>query len=233
MPSATQIIEQALGELGVKAVGQPTSGDELQDCFDRLNALVDAWRGQNLYAYTRATVTATLPANTVSAVIGTGQLFNIERPFRLETGSYYRLSGLDFPITEITFAEYQAIGLKTQPSAGPVSVYYSPDVPNGTLFFWPTAAQATSVTIACLTRLSEFANLTTLYTLPPGYQRALFLSLAEELSGPYEADLSVRLARNAASARRIIKRANVEIPVMSLDSRIPGRGNAFNYRTGL
>ena len=222
MPTATQIIENALGEIGSKAPGEPVAGSELQDCFDRLNAMIDGWRAQTLYATHETTVTATLPALSTQALIGTGQLFNAERPVAILAGSSFTLSGLSYPVTPIPFAQYQGIGLKTQTAPGPTVLYYQATVPNGTVFFWPAPSSSVSVTLAISQRMSQFPDLTTNLTLAPGAYRALFLSLAEELLGPYQADAPVTLARNASGARRVLKRSNTVVETMSLPGAIMG-----------
>lgn len=75
-------------------------------------------------------------------------------------------------------------------------------------------------------RLDAFAALTTEYTLPPGYERALVFTLAEEVAADYEREIPPTVARNAAAARRILKRANFKVPqlVVGEDDRMTARG---------
>lgn len=233
MPTATQIIEQALGEIGSKAIGQAVGGSELLDCFDRLNGMVDAWRGQGLYAIGRATVTAVLPAGQASASIGVGQLFNVAPPSDLSLGAFYQLTGLDFEIRPISVSDYQAIPLKTQPGPGPTVMAYNAAPVVGTLLFWPIPAVSVTVTLTYPAHIGLFADLTTNYLFGAGYQRALVLSLAEELAAPYEAELSAMTVRNAKAARRILKRENAKIPVLRLDDRLPGVGFDIGVSRGL
>jgi hypothetical protein len=233
VPTATQIIEQALGELGSKAIGQVVSGPELLDCFDRLNALVDAWRGQGLYAVAHTTVTATLLAGVPAATIGLAQTFAVDAPFQLVNGSSFRSNGVDFPIRVATFAEYQSITLKSQVGIGPELVLLNSGFPVGTLNFWPVPQTSVQVSLAIASRITQFTDLTTNYTFAPGYQRALFLTLAEELAAPYQTELSATTVRNATAARRIVKRMNAEIPMLTLDSRLPGFGTTTAQRRGI
>jgi hypothetical protein len=236
--TATQIIEQALGEIGAKAIGQTVSGSELQDCFERLNAMVDAWRGQNLFAVASIVIPGTLLAGAISAGIGQTvgpavQAFVADPPTALLEGCYYRLNGVDFPIRVVTFAEYQAIEFKTLTAAGPSVVYLAQDYPIASVRFWPAPSSSINVRLAMSSRITQFVDLTTQYEFAPGYRRALFLSLAEELAAPYQTDLPAMTVRNASTARRAIKRQNVDVPMLTLDDRLPGFGDSYLVRRGV
>jgi hypothetical protein len=62
--------------------------------------------------------------------------------------------------------------------------------------------------------LTEFADLATNYSLVKGYKKALEYSLAEELA-PGIRPLDPLIVRNAANARRAIRRTNVNVPLLN------------------
>ena len=75
MTTATKIIGQALGLLGIRSAADPVGGAEAAICRERLNTMLDAWRIQSLFAYATQKITATLPSNTASRTIGPAAQF--------------------------------------------------------------------------------------------------------------------------------------------------------------
>jgi len=212
MTTALAIITAALQELGVADVGQTPANEDMSLCLSALNVLADAWLTEPNYLYATTLVTAALPAATESRTIGVGGQFNTARPIRLEQGSYIQYGGLDYELEIITEAEYNALPLKAI-SAFPRKVYYSPSSPLGTVYFFPLGA--CTVKLNVLTQLSQFADLTTAYTLPQGYERAFKFTLLEEVAGSFSRPITALQARNAKQARRAIKRANFVVPQLT------------------
>lgn len=217
MTTANSIIKQALGKLGIVAPGETVDPGDASACLASLNLMLDGWRVESLYAYASATITGTLPAGEQTRTIGpTGQLVATPRPVRLEDGCFFTLGGLDYSIDAITEAEFNGIGLKNVGSLGPRWVFYNPTLPNGALNFHPRAAADVVLHLVVQQQIASFASLTANYTLPPGHERALVLSLTEEVAPDYEREVSPTLARNAAMARRNIKRANHRVPQLDV-----------------
>ena len=116
-------------------------------------------------------------------------------------------------------------------------MYYSPDWPNGSLYFWPVPSVAYGVQLETRYVLSEItdADYATTFSMPPGYQRALTLTLAEDLAGPLPVTLSQALVQKAAMARAIVF-ANNNAPVRIKTRQSGMMGNkpmsgAFNWRS--
>jgi hypothetical protein len=217
LTTANSIIRQALGKLGIVAPGEAVDAGDASACLISLNTMLDGWAVESLYAYATTTITGTLPANTQTRTIGpTGQLVATPRPVRLEAGCFFTAGGIDYPIETVTEDEFNSIGLKAVSSLGPRWVFYNPTLANGVLNFHPRAAQAVILSLVVQQRISSFASLTTSYTLPPGYERALVLSLAEEVAADYEREVPPTMARNAALARRNIKRTNFVVPQLDV-----------------
>jgi hypothetical protein len=226
MTTAAQLIRGALGKLGIVAPGEAVDAGDAAVCLLSLNTMLDGWAVENLYAYATATVTGTLPAGTGSRTIGpTGQLVAAPRPVRLEAGCFFTAGGIDYPIETVTQDEYNSIGLKAIDSLGPRWVFFNATLPNGVLLFHPRPAQAVTLSLVVQQRIAAFANLTTNYNLPPGYERALLYSLAEEVAADYEREVPPTVARTAAMARRAIKRTNNVVPQLD----VCGSGMARNH----
>lgn len=211
MTTANQIIERAYTLLGYKDPADALSGQDTSYALDVLNDLVDSWNTQTLYIYTTTEVVATTSGKPIT--IGPAQTIATPRPVRLPTGSFARISGIDYPITWIDTEQYQSIVLKNTASTIPIYGFYDGGAPTGNLFFWPYQTTATEYHILVETQLTAFSDLTTDITLVQGYNRALSYSLAEELA-PGLRDVPAIVVKNAMNARRAIRQANAVIPVL-------------------
>jgi hypothetical protein len=210
--SAAIISRAALGKLGINSPGEALRPEDGSTCLEALNRILDAWRLERLYAYATTDVTHTVVSEAQTLTIGPGGNIDTQRPERFEAGCYFSWGGLDFELIEITEAEYNRITLKSVGGLGPTWFDYTPSLPLGTLRFFPRIPSSAVLRMPVQVHLTEFADLTTLYTLPAGYERALVFTLAEEVAADYEREIPPTVARNAAAARRILKRANHKVP---------------------
>lgn len=226
MTTALQIIERSYSLLGFKAAGETLGSDDAAYALDALNAMLDGWNTQRLFIVSVDEVVATI--STVSATVGTGQDFNTPRPVDVEAGSFTRIGGLDYPVKWIYRETYATIPLKTVRATFPQYAYYDANMPIGHVYFYPLPNGPVEFHLAIQVQLSAFADLTTNYTLAPGYLKALQYSLAEELS-PGIKELPASVVRMAANARRAIRRTNVNVG--QLDSGIINA--RFNIYSGL
>lgn len=224
MATAANIIRSSLGLLGVAAPGEPVNPNQAEDCLRALNVMLDGWGVENLYAYATQDITHAVVSDASSLTIGpsTADITVSARPVRFEGGSYFSQGGVDYPMHRITEAEYNGIGIKDIAGLGPCGFKYVPSLPNGVLFFWPQATAGTTLHLIAQVQVSAFANLSTEYTLPPGYERALIFSLAEEVAALFEREIPPTVGRNAANARRFIKRANVVVPQLQVGQPTEG-----------
>lgn len=211
--TAAAIIRSALGKLGIVAPGESVKPNDAEDCLRALNVLLDGWLVENLYAYATQTIDHALGSNALDLTIGpTGDIVVAARPVRFEAGCYYSTGGVDYPLQQINEAEFNAIGVKPLPSLGPCVFTYNPTLPNGALRFYPQASGGATLHLVVQVQLAAFADLSTEYTIAPGYERALVYTLAEEVGADFEREIPPTVARNAANARRFLKRANLVVP---------------------
>jgi hypothetical protein len=230
MTKAIDIIEHALAELGVLANGQPPAPEDSALGFRRLNSMVEAWAQQGLYANAVSEVVYSMTSNTPTLSIGPGGDIDVPRPVRLEDGAYLLIAGTSHPISVVNRSAYDGIGFKGTSAFSPDVVYYEATVPLGYLHFWPVMSGSGDLHLPLQGQITQFSNLTTSYTLPQGYERAMFLSLACELARPFGRVADPSLIRDAANARRGLKRANVSVPL--LDSPFSGWDSTRAYLFG-
>lgn len=124
-------------------------------------------------------------------------------------------------------------------SGVPTDLYYEPTWPNGSLYFWPVPNAAYVVQLELRTILSEIvvADVTTDFSLPPGYQRDLTLTLAEDLCGPLTLPVPGSLTKKAQEARGITQsNNNPPVRIRTRQSGMPGglagSSGGFNWRSG-
>ena len=228
MTTATEIIQHALGLISVKDPSEAIGGTEATNCLARLNTLLDSWRTESLAAYSLARVSASVSAAT--ATVGpAGTFVTASRPTRLELGCFFTAGGVDYPVQPIGAEQYNSIPVKSVGSLGPSVVYLDEAWPTATAYFYPVPASAVTVTLLIQTQITEFADLTTDYDLPPGYARALAYDLALEMAPEYMVQITPGLMQRASGAKRSITRLNSRAPVLYLPSII-GRRRYDSWR---
>ena len=252
--TAADIIGDALIEVGMKAPGEPTDGETGQWAFRKLNYLTDIWAAKQAYVWAMQFKVFTLVAGLSPHTIGpgVGATFPIQgnRPVVIKSASLLLNTGtgqgaqvVDLPMN-IRDAEWWAAQQTKQIQTNvPTDLYYEPDTPNGSLFFWPVPNSQQQVRLEYWAQLSQYSLITDPLsgpggngTLPPAYRAGLMLTLAESLQPGGEKEANPELARQALVARAAIFGNNAKSPrIQTQDWGMPkaGRGKPdFNWVTG-
>lgn len=227
MTTATDILNEALGHLGILSAGETANSDDAETCRTVLNTLVDGWNLPSLTHYTSTDATATLAGGAASLTIGPSQNINVTRPVRIERGSYVRADGIDYPMDQIDEAEYNEIRIKTLGGHVPRVFFYDPGASTGTIYYYPAPGASVVVHHPVLTQFTAFANLTTDYTFPQGYKRAFVFNLAVEVAAHFGQAVSPFVMAQAHSSLRLVKRANFTVPQLDVGERNAGAKEAF------
>jgi len=222
--AATKIIRGALDLLGIRGAGQNVDGTVATDMLSLLNTLLDAMMLGPTFAYAQTETVVSLPANTASLTIGAGQQINIARPERIETSSFVRISNIDYPLEPVDRDTYNSIVMKTLSGPWPVVCFWDGGNPIGNVYFWPQGA--CSVHLVTSTPVGNFADLTTEYSLPVGYERMFMYSLAEEAAPSFEVQPSQRVVQIAQASRRMVKRNNLTVPQLKIP-RVVGEDGRY------
>ena len=212
--NANTIVRDAMREIGAIGISDTPEAEESQLALRTLNRMLDSWLTRNLYAYHVKWQQITLTSSQESRTIGPSGQVNIARPAQIEVGSYVRVSGIDTELRVVSRDTWAAVEDKSLVGARPEIVYYEAASPIGTLYFWPQAD--CDVFLAIQTQLTQFADLTTAYTLPPGYEDAIILSLAERLCRPFSRAIPLSLANDARKARAAVKALNLNVPELDM-----------------
>jgi hypothetical protein len=237
MATWTDIITEAFLEIRVARAGDVLSSDLFARGLRVANSIIDQWNAERLRVYADMFVTNTLTPSLQTHTIGpSGTWTQTSRPVSIE-GASVLLGGTDNPKTPIVIRDAQWWNDQTVPSvtaAFPTDLYYQPDWPNGSIVFWPIPTTAYQVELWVRMLLSAVTNPTADFSLPPGYQRAIELTLAEALAPGQGQTFSEEQKTAARDAREIAFGNNVVIPnLRTLDAGMPGsRGGGYLYRTG-
>jgi len=225
MTTANDLINAAYVRIGFKDPSDALSGQDAAYALDALNDMIDHWNTQKLMIVTVQEVATNISGQTVT--IGPSATINVDRPVKMEDGAFTRSGGVDYPLKWIQREEYNALPLKNVFSTFPEYGYYDAALPTGTIYLYPYSTATIALHLQLQVQLSEFADLTTSYDLAPGYRRAIYLSLCEELADGLR-PLDPSIVRRASLARKAIKRTNARVPILSP----AGNRNATNIFAG-
>jgi hypothetical protein len=202
MPTALAIVNRGAEIIGYKDPDEALNGNDASNFLGVLNAMVDAWALEKLYVYAASEIVQPVSGNPIT--IGPGAQINTARPIRIPTGGFFRNGSVDYGFQMITREQYEAWLVKSIATPWPRYAYYEATMPTASLFFYPMLSSSGELHLPIEQRITQFADLNTVYTLPPGYQNALQYSLAEELT-PGRRAANPDVIRLAAKYRRAIE----------------------------
>ncbi len=242
MSSARDIITRAFRLLGVFEASETPGPDDLAAGLSTLNEWISNLATQRASIFTVVPTAHPLTGSVASYTIGPGGDFNQVRPLWIDQVSVIPDRGAVPPIEVdispmLTVQQYQQLPVKSTPSSYPTSAYYDYGFTGAglgriTVYPVPTSS-ACDLVLYTPQPMGAFADLTTDYAFPPGYERMLRYNLALELAPEYDAVPSPTVLDVALSALADIKRANYRPADLQFDQALVGRsGRPFNCWTG-
>jgi len=255
-----QVCLNALYEINVTAPGEQADPLEIAFALSKFCQIVDSWNALEVYIYASDLVSAQPPApagNGANFVLTPGLsphtigppaigaapapsfLVVNERPVRIRNANIL-LSNVNpivrFPLEMRDKDWWAKQRVQTIQTALPTDLYYRPDWPLGSLFFWPVPNFAYRVEFEIETIIQGATQLNQAFAAPPGYELALTLTLAELLCPSFEKQPNALLVAAALKARQAIIGLNAGAPRISLnDFGDPSTAKpraSWNYRTG-
>lgn len=234
----TDLAAAAMRCAGVLASGETPSSDELADAQTIANQMLEGWGAENLniFTLTRSPL-FNFVAGTQSYTLGTGGVFNMARPARIEYVSYIYNANPAFPLeTRIKMysdEEWAAIPIKNVQNVLPEGVYDDGGFPLRTLSYWPVPNDSSVQTlIGSWTALNQFTDLTTDITFPPGYIDAIKYELAIRIAAEWPGKLDAAIPVLAAKAISRIKSLNASPVKTTIDPLFStGDGAHYDWRT--
>lgn len=234
MPTARDIIQDALELLGVYSPGdQITAADEAR-ALSTLNDMMDVWSNESLACFDWLTQTFTLIPGKSQYSIGAASLTPDiigERPLRISdaAGAAFLLDtnlnryGMDV-------VDNQTWNIRTTAVANsdlPDTLFFDPAFPLGIINIWPTPSVGYTCSFMSYRQLGDFATLDSPFSLPPGYKRAITTNLCLSLK-PYftSAVIDPLIMAEAMMTKGIIKRNNMRTQISVFDPELVSRGNS-------
>lgn len=245
--SSTQLIYRAYRALGGLRPGQGASSDTKNDCLDSLNDMVDAWQIDRRKIFC-IRIDAYNFTSAYAYTIGPGGDFNtgsLAKPNEIEDANC--IITTTSPVTRqaidpINYDQWASIRVQQIPNSIPTKLYYDKGFDanaRGTIHVWPGAIAGYQLELFTTQQLTQFADLTTSYILPPGYANAIMWSLAEMIYPLMKIYLKIEpdmaaVVLQARRARAAIESANAPNPLMVVDIAMKGnqQRGAFSYLTG-
>lgn len=239
------LLRDALLEIAVIDPIDPIPPDLFSLALTRFNGILNQRNASQLSVYAVTFPTFTTTSGLSPHTIGpTGATWTVtQRPVAIlganqQSGSGVTLTNIG-PLTPRDRAWWLGQGSPNVQSGVPTDFYYEPTWPNGSVYLWPVPNAAYTVQLETRIVLSEVAeaDVATDFSMPPGYQRDLTLSLAEDLAGALSVPVSGALQVKAMQARSLVEsNNNPPIRIATRQAGMPGGGvsggGGFNWRTG-
>jgi hypothetical protein len=229
MPSARDLIQESFEQLRVYAPGETATMPDVARGFSLLNQMMDSWSNENLSCYAITEQSVQLVPGKWAYTIGPGGDVDGVRPLALNStaGSAYVLdyNQNQYPVTIITKDKWNLRGSRNTNSNFPDVLFYDPQYPLGVLNFDPIPNIGYTAFFDSYLPLSQFPNLDSQLSLPPGYQLAIKANLSVMLK-PYfaTAELDPLVVVDAQTSKANIKRKNIRLTFSAYDPEIVARG---------
>src|SRR5579859_6402290 len=155
---AADLIQSAAYEIGAFSPGEAVSAAEQNWALEVLQRIIDQWNAKRAMIYSVGFTQFQLIANHSPHTIGpTGDFVSSYRPVDVLAASFILNPGssnpVDLPVRMRDDDWWAANPLKSLISSIITDCYYSPDLPNGSLYFYPISNTNGSVRLEMWTAL--------------------------------------------------------------------------------
>lgn len=243
--TALDVITDSLELLQVYSPGEPLSDADAERGLTTLSDMLDDWSNQALATYAILEQSAPLVPGQQSYTIGTsgGADFNMTRPLRILDGpgtAYVQDSnGNNYPMDVVPRDKWNLYGNRSIliQSDFPDTLFYDPQYPLGVINVMPVPTINYTMFWDSYLQLSDFTALTTPFSFPPGYKRAIVTNLAVALK-PYFKTAQIDQLIVLESKERLgnLKRTNMRENVAVMDPELVSRSqisyNPYTDRVG-
>lgn len=233
MTTASQLILTGLSMIGEKSVGDTLTTAEQTYWLARLNSMLDFWSTKRLNAYQILLESFPLVSGTVSYTIGSGGTFNTTRPTKLVDTCYVRdTANYDTTLKILPIESYRGIPIKSVGRTYPDYISYDTAYAAGlaTIYLYPAPQAGLTLYINSWKQLQQFATVSDVLALPPGYQAAIEANFAVYAAAGYTT-AQPELMKLAKETLAAIQSLNAPEAIMQLDSGLTGRAGG-NIITG-
>lgn len=216
MSTALDIITRAMKINGTLGQNETPNSGQADDGLIALNDMLSLWATDRTFAYTVLQNNFPLVNGQNSYTIGTGGNFNIQRPETIDY-AFIRLNNVDTPLLPLNNQDYDAIAFKNN-GGFPSYFFYRPDYPIGTIFIYGVPSTNMSIFIDTWIQLTQFTNLATNLTFPPGYELAIKYNLSKFMAPEYGVSLTPEAIEICTTSLAMVRARNIPDLVMKTES---------------
>lgn len=239
MPTARDVINQAMKDCGTLGVGQTLLAEDTNDGLIRLQNMVATWQ-QKRWLQPSLFDIAMVGNDLKSNQIGNGQYWNTPRPDKIRAAYFLQAnsSQVSFPLWPInSYEEYAKISLK-QLNSFPTRFFYDQAYPYGNVFIWPIPSASYEIHLIIPSQLGFSTTIDdgVIIAAGTGYTNGDFLAvplinLASSQNG-LSATANVTITAGIVTAFAIqnggeLYKVNETV---TLDTGIVGAGTGFIYK---
>lgn len=189
--TARDIVQTALEDNAIIAIGEEPEAAELEACIRRLNAMLKSWaRGMHL----EETGTIAVPANTASGTLAPG-IETILSARLVVSATYERQL--------FKWARDNYLQLPNKAQSGEPTMYYEARGLGGvTIYLWPVPTTTKTLAISYIRVPETVTDASQTIDFPERYQEALYANLALRCTGVFGKEPKPELIARAGRLER-------------------------------
>ncbi len=232
--NAKDIATAILQKLVIIGPTATATNAQARTVLDAINDMIDGWANEKLMVYAVTDEDLTLTANQSEYTIGADGSpdFNTVRPLEIATDTMLTdtsgSNNIDYPVQVKTIHDYRTqYGFKSS-TGRPYSIALDPQYPNAKLLLYPAPDSAYTLKLRSHKALTGFDKLTTDFSFPPGYKRAIIYNGCMEVAPNWGKEPSSIIIKHAMTSKAQIKQNNIvpsNIPAMEVSGMTNRGGN--------
>lgn len=191
--TATELLNSSLRLINVLASGETPSSDESADGLVVLQQLLENWSGVELIPFATHTETIVIGGFLATYNVAT-------RPDKILSADVLA-GGMTFPVQVGGPDAWAAFPRKSDSSPKPEIVYCDYAFPTATVQVGPLPSGAATLHLYCNTALATLASGATVFSMPPGWAKAVRYNLAVDLAAEYGRTVPPEVAAIALDSR--------------------------------
>ena len=225
------ILSRALTEINALGAGGAPAAEIMALALATENEILDQWNAERGKVYADAFLPFTITANLQPHTIGPAGATWVTTQAPIDiNGIQVQLTGTPTPYVYVKKRDaqwWQTRPAPTVTASFPTDFFYNPTwttaAPWGSIYFWPVPTTAYDVQLWLRIILAQLETNTTI-SLPPGYSRALMLSVARALAPVLRKPWTGQQESEFTKAIQIIESNNIDVPrITTRDSGMPSQ----------
>lgn len=233
------LISASMRKIGALQVGEVPTAQEAEDFLREANRMLDGFNMDSMIVHRIRRDEFDVTAGTGAYEIGTGATWNIPRPTRIESLSYFDNSAgqksewnLGPSVTEQEYRDWELREFRSSPWG---CWYWEPTYPNGMVRLFPipsVSSPAVKAVVYSWDKLTRFPDLVTEIALPEGYEDLILYNLAVRIAPDLGVSLAPSVTQLAMEAKARVQRLNHRPFLLKCDPAITGQRGWYDIAAG-